>query len=68
MSTELHAEIRRSRELDSPLWKLLNARKGAYGLVNGQLVEYGRPVRDSNGEIQLDETKVARFVPMRRWL
>lgn len=65
MSARLHAEIKRSKEQNGTLWMLMNARKGDFGLVNGQLVEYGRPVRNSNGEILTDSTRIKRFIPMR---
>lgn len=52
MSATLHAAIKRS----------MNSRQGEWGLVNGQLVHFGRRVRQSNGSYITDDTRIDRFV------
>ncbi len=45
--------------------ELMNMRSGAWGLVNGQLVHYGRPattVVDHRTVRYVDDTKIDRFV------
>ncbi len=62
MSATLHAAIKRSRAQDSDLHRLMNLRRGEWGLINGQLAHYGRRVRRSDGSYITDDTKVDRFV------
>lgn len=65
------SRIRGNATEDVPrrLHQLMNQRKGIWGLINGQLVRFGRleliagkPLRDEHGREQCDFTKIDTFV------
>jgi hypothetical protein len=55
VSDVLHRRIKEAQRVNGDLYRLMNSRSGEWGLVNGQLVRYGR-----NG----DDRLIAKFERM----